>query len=201
MPARPGQRELHGGMRLLPRGLFAFPAAGPVLAKDHDRPGAPLRQRRQTGGAGAPGPGASSGGVDSDNEDVNCRMGMMNRMLDGEAPLRITETPYFRRIHRPLGAQAWKHAKEGSPANCGAYHTKAAAGRYVSSEVRLPSPLSSPTGARAAACSFVEVQRLVISRLSAHDKLDGLASENTCAKLPNGLLSMAAIRPRYPVSA
>ena len=77
----------------------------------------------------------------SDNEDATCRMGMMNRMLEGEAPLRITETPYFRRIHRPLGAQAWKHAKVGSPANCGACHTKAAAGRYVSSEVRLPSPL------------------------------------------------------------
>lgn len=77
----------------------------------------------------------------SDNEDATCRMGMMNRMLEGETPLRITETPYFRRIHRPLGAQAWKHAKVGSPANCGACHTKAAAGRYVSSEVRLPSPL------------------------------------------------------------
>lgn len=77
-----------------------------------------------------------------DSEDATCRMGMMMRGLArGETPLRITETPYFRRIHRPLGAQAWKHEKVGSPANCGACHTKAAAGRYAASEVRLPSPL------------------------------------------------------------
>ncbi|HNA29293.1 MAG TPA: diheme cytochrome c [Thiobacillaceae bacterium] len=77
----------------------------------------------------------------SDNEDATCRMGMMNRMLAGETPLRITETPYFRRLHRPLGEQAWKHAKVGSPANCGACHPKAAEGRFLASEVRLPPPL------------------------------------------------------------
>ncbi len=76
-----------------------------------------------------------------DNEDATCRMEMMSRTLPArEVPLRITQTPYFRRIHGDLRPEVWKHAKVGTPANCGACHSRAAAGRYPEHELRLPMP-------------------------------------------------------------
>lgn len=76
-----------------------------------------------------------------DSEDATCRMEMMSRGLSKrDVPLRITQTPYFRRIHGDLRPEVWKHAKVGTPANCGACHSGAAEGRYPEFEVRLPMP-------------------------------------------------------------
>ncbi|MEW5788742.1 MAG: diheme cytochrome c [Pseudomonadota bacterium] len=78
-----------------------------------------------------------------DGTDTTCRQDMMAQSLSRrDTPLRISETPYFRRFHQGLAESAWKHEKVGSPANCGACHTRAAEGRYDESQVRLPPGLS-----------------------------------------------------------
>lgn len=54
------------------------------------------------------------------------------------APQRITETALFKYMHDEVPAYIWKRAKIGSPANCGACHTRANEGRYSEREVRIP---------------------------------------------------------------
>lgn len=67
---------------------------------------------------------------------------LMRRIAGGiprhEAPQRISETPFFRYMHDEVPAYIWKRAKIGTPANCGACHTKADAGRYYEREVAIP---------------------------------------------------------------
>lgn len=50
---------------------------------------------------------------------------------DGDAPLRITETPYWIREHRgEVPESAWRHPDVKSKANCLACHRAAAKGYY-----------------------------------------------------------------------
>ena len=55
-----------------------------------------------------------------------------------ETPQRITETPFFKYQHDEVPASIWKRKTVGSPANCGACHTKAETGSYVEREIRIP---------------------------------------------------------------
>ncbi len=57
---------------------------------------------------------------------------------DGEAPLRITETPWFERKHDELAPQVWRRKNIGSRANCGACHAGADTGNFSEREVRIP---------------------------------------------------------------
>lgn len=54
------------------------------------------------------------------------------------APLRITETPYFRYLHDEVPAGIWKRAKIGSRANCIACHTRAESGSFAEREIKIP---------------------------------------------------------------
>ncbi len=54
------------------------------------------------------------------------------------APLRITETGFFKYMHDEVPASIWKRREIGSPANCGACHIRANEGRYGEREVRIP---------------------------------------------------------------
>ncbi len=60
----------------------------------------------------------------------------------GAAPLRVSETAYFRRKHHghdgDLGPELWRRPKVGSPANCPACHTTAEQGDYSERNVRIP---------------------------------------------------------------
>lgn len=55
-------------------------------------------------------------------------------------PLRITETPYFRRKHdaREISPDVWKRPKVGSPANCTACHAGADRGDFSERSVKIP---------------------------------------------------------------
>jgi len=55
-------------------------------------------------------------------------------------PLRITETPYFRRKHdaREINPEVWKRPKVGSPANCTACHVGAEKGDFSERSVKIP---------------------------------------------------------------
>ena len=56
-----------------------------------------------------------------------------------EAPLRITETAYFKRQHHELSARRVKDNPDvRSFSNCAACHTRAAEGSYREGEVRIP---------------------------------------------------------------
>ncbi|MCA1979843.1 MAG: diheme cytochrome c [Thiobacillus sp.] len=56
----------------------------------------------------------------------------------GEAPLRFTETAYFRYLHDEVPSGVWKRAKIASRANCIACHTRADAGSFAEREIRIP---------------------------------------------------------------
>lgn len=61
------------------------------------------------------------------------------RSLFGRAPLRFTETRYFRRKHHEIPARiVAQNPKVGSFANCGACHAGAKQGNYDEHQVRIP---------------------------------------------------------------
>lgn len=54
------------------------------------------------------------------------------------APLRITETPYWRKKHEDIQESTWKSAKVKSKANCDACHSDAKAGTFEDGSMKLP---------------------------------------------------------------
>src|SRR3569833_599409 len=65
---------------------------------------------------------------------------MQNPLPRGGTPLRIPETPYWRRKHAEIDARYWQDKKIGK-INCGACHLDARQGTFEDSAMRLP-PLS-----------------------------------------------------------
>ncbi len=55
----------------------------------------------------------------------------------GEPP-RLTATAWFKRKHHEVTASDWQDPQVKSPANCGACHTRAAAGSYREREIIMP---------------------------------------------------------------
>lgn len=58
--------------------------------------------------------------------------------LGSETPLRISDTPYFKRKHREVRADVFKRKSIGSPANCTACHLSADRGDYNEHKVKIP---------------------------------------------------------------
>jgi diheme cytochrome c len=56
----------------------------------------------------------------------------------GAAPLRISETAWFKREHGEIGASVWKRQAVGSPANCAACHRQAEQGVFNEHGVKIP---------------------------------------------------------------
>lgn len=56
------------------------------------------------------------------------------------APLRITETTWFKREHdeHEIAPSVWKNPKVKSPANCGACHLRAEQGDFNEHDIRIP---------------------------------------------------------------
>lgn len=54
------------------------------------------------------------------------------------APLRITETAYFRFMHDEVPKRVWQRKAIATPANCVACHPRANEGRYGEQEIRIP---------------------------------------------------------------
>lgn len=52
--------------------------------------------------------------------------------------LRISESAWFKREHDEVAAGVWQRKAVGSPANCGACHTKADQGDYSEDNLRIP---------------------------------------------------------------
>jgi hypothetical protein len=60
------------------------------------------------------------------------------RSLNGQTPLRITETPYIQEKHHDLDASIFSRQSIGSFSNCIACHTKAEQGNYDDDFVKIP---------------------------------------------------------------
>ncbi len=60
------------------------------------------------------------------------------RSLNGQAPLRITETPYIREKHHELSSAIFSRPSIGSRSNCIACHTTAEQGDYDDDNVKIP---------------------------------------------------------------
>jgi nitrate/TMAO reductase-like tetraheme cytochrome c subunit len=63
-----------------------------------------------------------------------------NRWNSSTAPLRITETDWFKRKHdsREIAPSVWKNPKVKSQANCSACHAQAERGDFNEDDVKIP---------------------------------------------------------------
>lgn len=65
----------------------------------------------------------------------------INRSIPAEeAPLRITETGYWKRKHRGIADNVWQASAVRSKANCAACHLDAGRGTFEDAAMRLPAP-------------------------------------------------------------
>ncbi|OGU16840.1 MAG: hypothetical protein A2076_00315 [Geobacteraceae bacterium GWC2_53_11] len=63
---------------------------------------------------------------------------MLASLGTAETPLKISDTPYFKRKHREVRADVFKRKSIGSPANCTACHLSADKGDYDEHKVKIP---------------------------------------------------------------
>lgn len=63
-----------------------------------------------------------------------------NRWSAASAPLKITETAWFKRKHddHEIAPSVWKNPQVKSPANCSACHTQADTGDFKERNIRMP---------------------------------------------------------------
>ena len=70
---------------------------------------------------------------------LDAAAGTKKKVSADGAPLRISETQWFRHEHgEELPASVWSNPKVKSPANCEACHTRAAQGDYSERSLRVP---------------------------------------------------------------
>lgn len=63
-----------------------------------------------------------------------------------EAPLRITETPYWRKTHADIPEAMWRDSRVNGRGNCAACHSDAEQNTFTDAAMRLPPP--NPKGER-----------------------------------------------------
>ena len=63
---------------------------------------------------------------------------VLRRMAANEAPLRITETRWFKHEHDEVPRAIWARKSVGSAANCAACHRQAEQGNYNEDAIRIP---------------------------------------------------------------
>jgi len=77
-----------------------------------------------------------------DNKEITAFLlnNASNRWSDQTAPLRITESAWFRRKHdaHEISPSVWKDPQVKSPANCAACHPQAERGNFNEHEIRIP---------------------------------------------------------------
>ncbi len=80
--------------------------------------------------------------TDQENKEVTAFLvkNASNRWSASTAPLRITETAWFKRKHdsHEISPDVWKRPSVKSPANCGACHPQADRGDFEEDNIRIP---------------------------------------------------------------
>lgn len=77
-----------------------------------------------------------------DNKEITAYLvsNASNRWSAPTAPLRITETAWFKRKHdsREISPAVWKNPKVKSPSNCAACHIRAERGDFNENNINIP---------------------------------------------------------------
>jgi len=63
---------------------------------------------------------------------------VLANLASSETPIRISDTPYFKRKHREVQPAVFKRKSIGSPANCSACHPMADKGDYNERKIKIP---------------------------------------------------------------
>ena len=75
----------------------------------------------------------------AENSSYKRSVKIMNSLRPGDAPLRVSETPYFLKKHDELTPDMVKNnPKVGSLSNCNACHTEAARGSFSETGILIP---------------------------------------------------------------
>lgn len=86
--------------------------------------------------------GSDASLTDQENKKITAYLmnNASNRWSASAAPLRITETAWFRRKHdgHEISSSVWKNPQVKSPANCAACHPQADRGNFNEHEIRMP---------------------------------------------------------------
>ena len=77
-----------------------------------------------------------------DNKEITAFLvsNAASRWKSPTAPLRITETTWFKKEHDSdeISPSIWKNPKVKSPSNCGACHTRAESGNFNEDDIKMP---------------------------------------------------------------
>lgn len=65
---------------------------------------------------------------------------MTHTLQPAESPLRITETPYWRKMHSDIPETIWREPQVNGRGNCAACHTDAERNTFSDAAMRLPQP-------------------------------------------------------------
>lgn len=86
--------------------------------------------------------GSDASLTDPENKEITAFLvsNASNRWNSPTAPLRITESAWFKEKHnsREVSPAVWKNPKVKSPSNCGACHTKADRGDFNEDNIKMP---------------------------------------------------------------
>ena len=77
-----------------------------------------------------------------DNKEITAFLvsNAASRWKSPTAPLRITETAWFKKEHDrdEISPAVWKNPRVKSPSNCGACHTRAESGNFNEDDIKMP---------------------------------------------------------------
>ena len=86
--------------------------------------------------------GSDASLTDQENKEITTFLvnNASNRWSASTAPLRISETVWFKRKHdsHEISPAVWKNPQVKSPANCAACHPRAERGDYNERDIRIP---------------------------------------------------------------
>lgn len=86
--------------------------------------------------------GSDASLTDQENKEITTFLvnNASNRWSASTAPLRISETAWFKRKHdsHEISPAVWKNPQVKSPANCAACHPRAEHGDYNERDIRIP---------------------------------------------------------------
>lgn len=86
--------------------------------------------------------GSDASLADQENGEITAFLvaNASNRWSASTAPLRITESAWFKRKHdgREIDPEVWKNQKVKSPANCAACHPDAERGDFSERNIKIP---------------------------------------------------------------
>jgi hypothetical protein len=79
---------------------------------------------------------AAANGAESVQREASWRT--LQSLAASESPLRISDTPYWKRVHRDIGEDVWKRPSVNGKFNCAACHRDAKQGGFMNGAMRIP---------------------------------------------------------------